>query len=164
MVKGVKGINILSEKEKEILEIIEKFIDENGYSPTVREIAALSGLKSTSSVHGHIKRLKTKGLLTKGEEGMPRSITIKKEIRNIKLVVNTISIIREFNKEYILLEKVAGQHKDNSDEEIFELPSKTIENSSDVYKIIREKLDYYGVEVIKIYGETLHNGLCKVIR
>ena len=54
----------MSKREKEILEIIKTFINENGYSPTVREICALSGLRSTSSVHQYIKRLKVKGHIT----------------------------------------------------------------------------------------------------
>ena len=45
----------MSKREKEILEIIETFINENGYSPTVREICKLTNLKSTSSIHSYIK-------------------------------------------------------------------------------------------------------------
>ena len=45
----------MSEKQKEILEIIKTFIKENGYSPTIREICRIANIKSTASVHGHIK-------------------------------------------------------------------------------------------------------------
>lgn len=50
--RGGNGVRVI-EKKKEILDIIKTFINENGYSPTVREICGLSGLRSTSSVHGH---------------------------------------------------------------------------------------------------------------
>ena len=48
----------MSEKQKEILEIIKTFIKENGYSPTIREICKLANIKSTAAVHAHIKKLK----------------------------------------------------------------------------------------------------------
>ena len=44
----------MSEKQKEILEIIKTFIKKNGYSPTIREICKLANIKSTAAVHGHI--------------------------------------------------------------------------------------------------------------
>lgn len=52
-------------KQEEILNYIKSHSDEHGYPPTVREICAGVGLKSPSTVHGHIKRLMDKGLLEK---------------------------------------------------------------------------------------------------
>ena len=40
----------LSERQKEILAEIIRFKKENGFSPTVRELCKLVGLKSTSSM------------------------------------------------------------------------------------------------------------------
>lgn len=54
----------MSEKQREILEIIKTFIKENGYSPTIREICKIANIKSTASVHGHIKKLKAEGYIT----------------------------------------------------------------------------------------------------
>lgn len=68
------------EKEKEILDIIKTFINEKGYSPTIREICRIANIKSTASVHGHIKRLKDKGHITNGVD-MPRSIALTKKRR-----------------------------------------------------------------------------------
>ncbi|MBP3371645.1 MAG: transcriptional repressor LexA [Clostridia bacterium] len=55
-------------KQMEILDFIERFQEENGYSPTVREIGAAVGLSSPSSVHNHIKSLTEKGLLQRDEK------------------------------------------------------------------------------------------------
>ena len=46
-----------------ILAYIEQEIKTRGYAPSVREIGEAVGLKSTSTVHGHLMRLEKKGLL-----------------------------------------------------------------------------------------------------
>ena len=46
-----------------ILAYIESEIKTRGYAPSVREIGEAVGLKSTSTVHGHLIRLEKKGLL-----------------------------------------------------------------------------------------------------
>ncbi|MBR6028238.1 MAG: transcriptional repressor LexA [Clostridia bacterium] len=46
-----------------ILSFIKQEVQEKGYPPSVREIASAVGLKSTSTVHGHLQRLERKGLL-----------------------------------------------------------------------------------------------------
>ena len=71
--------------------------NKNGYSPTVREICKLANLKSTSSVHGHIKRLKVKAHLTSGVD-MPRSIALTKKEKEVKLVVNDIALMSKDGK------------------------------------------------------------------
>lgn len=54
---------ILSERRRAILEFIEQSIREHGYPPTVREIGAAVGLRSTSTVHFHLRALQEQGLL-----------------------------------------------------------------------------------------------------
>ncbi|MBR6689370.1 MAG: transcriptional repressor LexA [Clostridia bacterium] len=53
--------------EDNILNYIRKQVEEVGYPPTVREICAAVGLKSTSSVHWYLSRLADKGLISKGD-------------------------------------------------------------------------------------------------
>jgi repressor LexA len=55
----------LTNKQAEVFNSITRFISENGYSPSVREICAAVGLKSTSSVHAHINTLERLGYLKK---------------------------------------------------------------------------------------------------
>ena len=52
-------------KQTEILEFIHHKIENEGYSPSIREIAEKVNLKSTSSVQHHLNNLIEKGLLSK---------------------------------------------------------------------------------------------------
>ena len=64
-----------SDKSELILEFVSSFIQENGYAPSVREIGAAVGLRSTASVSYHLKALQEKGLLLGGDaKGRKRAI------------------------------------------------------------------------------------------
>lgn len=58
----------MRKRQKEILEVIRKFLREKGYSPSIREIGKETGLSSPSSVFKHIIKLEKEGLI-KREEG-----------------------------------------------------------------------------------------------
>jgi repressor LexA len=56
---------------------IKRYIQRHGYPPTVREIGAMVGLKSSASVQRHIEKLFKEGKLeTDAEPGTPRAIRI----------------------------------------------------------------------------------------
>lgn len=55
----------LSQNERNILDFINKQVKEIGYPPSVREICKAVNLKSTSSVHMYLSRLKEKGYIAK---------------------------------------------------------------------------------------------------
>lgn len=64
-----------SDKAERILEYVNQFVQENGYAPSVREIGAAVGLRSTASVSYHIQALQEKGMLiTPDGKGRKRSI------------------------------------------------------------------------------------------
>ena len=64
-----------SDKAQLILDYVNQFIQENGYSPSVREIGAAVGLRSTASVSYHLQALQDKGLLqSPGAKGRKRAI------------------------------------------------------------------------------------------
>ena len=65
----------LSQKQFEILEYMKKAVREKGYPPSVREICDADGLKSTSTVHGHLERLERKGYIRR-DPAKPRAIEI----------------------------------------------------------------------------------------
>ncbi len=66
------------DNQQKILEFIKKEIQQKGYPPSVREIGDAVGLKSTSTVHGHLTRLEKKGLLFR-DAMKPRAIEILDE-------------------------------------------------------------------------------------
>ena len=59
-------MNDLSAKQQQILEYMKAEVREKGYPPSVREICEAVGLKSTSTVHGHLARLEKKGYIQNG--------------------------------------------------------------------------------------------------
>ncbi|NLV58108.1 MAG: transcriptional repressor LexA [Clostridiales bacterium] len=63
------------DSQAKILEYIQRSIKEVGYPPSVRDICNATGLKSTSTVHGHLLRLQKKGLLNR-DAMKPRAISV----------------------------------------------------------------------------------------
>ena len=57
----------LNLQEKRVLDYIKEQIRDTGYPPSVREICAALGFKSTSSAHQYIWRLAEKGYIDKGD-------------------------------------------------------------------------------------------------
>ena len=80
----------LKDKQLIIYEFLKDFTAQKGYPPTVREICKAVGLKSTSSVHGHLKQLEKEGLI-KRDPTKPRALEIvdtivKKEMINVPII------------------------------------------------------------------------------
>lgn len=65
----------ISKKQQEILDYLKEQILDRGYPPTVREICDAVCLKSTSSVHSHLKSLEKNGYI-KRDPTKPRAIEI----------------------------------------------------------------------------------------
>lgn len=63
------------DNQQRILAFIKSEIQAKGYPPSVREIGDAVGLKSTSTVHGHLVRLEKKGLLHR-DSMKPRAMEI----------------------------------------------------------------------------------------
>jgi repressor LexA len=56
----------LTKRQKDVLDFIAKFVDDNGYSPSYEEIARGLDLASLATVHKHISALETKDYLKRG--------------------------------------------------------------------------------------------------
>lgn len=85
-------MNDIKDKQLEIYEFLKIHTENKGYPPSVREICNAVNLKSTSTVHGHLKRLEKKGLI-KRDPTKPRALEIvsqspKKELIDIPIVGN----------------------------------------------------------------------------
>ncbi len=71
-----RGITMVSEEKlTRLMDYIRKFTEENGYTPSVREIGQECGIKSTATVHSYLEKLKSRGLLSKADN-KKRSMTI----------------------------------------------------------------------------------------
>ena len=56
----------LTGQQRKILDYIKSEVHSKGYPPSVREICVAVGLKSTSTVHGHLAKLEKNGLIQIG--------------------------------------------------------------------------------------------------
>ncbi|MEK3973747.1 LexA family protein [Psychrobacillus sp. FSL K6-1267] len=65
----------MTKRQREIYEYIKTFISEHHYSPTIREITKALGLKSSSTVHGHLETMRKKGYITY-IDSFPRTLQI----------------------------------------------------------------------------------------
>ena len=76
-----------SNKAAEILDYVNRFVYENGFAPSVREIGAAVGLRSTASVSYHLQQLQHKGLLlAPGSKGRKRAIVTTQRPGQIPVV------------------------------------------------------------------------------
>lgn len=111
------------DNQQRILEFIKAEIQQKGYPPSVREIANAVGLKSTSTVHGHLQRLEKRGLLHR-DAMKPRAMEIVGDpnfVRNNSTAVPVVGrvaagqpILAEENlEEYVVIPEVMlgdGEH------------------------------------------------------
>ncbi|WP_062110391.1 transcriptional repressor LexA [Bacillus niameyensis] len=65
----------LSKRQQDILDFIKAEVKTKGYPPSVREIGQAVGLASSSTVHGHLARLESKGLIRR-DPTKPRAIEV----------------------------------------------------------------------------------------
>src|SRR6516225_11364532 len=66
----------LTPRQRRILRFIHDWVQERGYSPSMREIGRAVGLTSTSSVEHQLSALETKGHLRR-EPGCPRTVEVR---------------------------------------------------------------------------------------
>lgn len=65
----------ISKRQQLILDFIKDEVRKKGYPPSVREIGEAVGLASSSTVHGHLARLESKGFIRR-DPTKPRAIEI----------------------------------------------------------------------------------------
>lgn len=66
----------LTPRQREILHVIEKSMQDRGYPPSVREIGEAVGLNSPSTVHNHLSTLQKLGFLRR-DPTKPRAIEVR---------------------------------------------------------------------------------------
>ena len=64
-----------NDRQDKILAFIRSEVERRGFPPSVREICEAMGIKSTSTVHGHLRRLENRGLLVR-DPTKPRAIEV----------------------------------------------------------------------------------------
>lgn len=68
----------LTDKERALYDYITEKVKKEGFAPSVRDICAALGWKSTSTVHAYLARLEEKGLIRK-ESNKSRALKVEKD-------------------------------------------------------------------------------------
>ncbi|MEM7645479.1 MAG: transcriptional repressor LexA [Pseudomonadota bacterium] len=76
MMTVISGIPSLTPKEKNVLEFIENYIQDNGYSPSFLEIKDHFGFASNNSVQNYLKQLESKNYIHNPGGNQKRAIRI----------------------------------------------------------------------------------------
>lgn len=75
-------MNGLTDRQREALLFIKTYKDTHGYAPTLREIGARMGIRSTNGVNDHLRALERKGVISRTDL-LARSITISGEMDRV---------------------------------------------------------------------------------
>ena len=86
---------MLTPKQKQILDYIKGYIDQNGFSPTFEEISRHTK-KAFSTVHEHVETLIKKGFLIK-KDNSSRGIELKEQTGMVKIPLH-IRLKREIHR------------------------------------------------------------------
>ncbi len=78
-------IRVLTKSQQKVYDYLKDRM-ESGLPPTVREICRATGLKSTSSVHAHLKSLEAMGLITR-DRGLNRAIHLAGEQTTVQVPI-----------------------------------------------------------------------------
>lgn len=65
----------MGKRQQQIYDFIKSYIAENQHAPSMREVAKGVGLKSPSTVHGHLDRMREKGYID-FTDSLPRTLRV----------------------------------------------------------------------------------------
>ena len=84
---------VLYKRQKQVLDYVTQYIQQNGVAPTLRQIADAMGLSSIATVHEHLETLKGLGLIDRNK-GHSRSIELNtSEVDYVSENVVTVPIL-----------------------------------------------------------------------
>ena len=63
----------LTTRQRELLDALHRLHAQHGYAPSIRELGAAVGLRSTNSVHHHVRILVERGFV-EHRKGAPRTL------------------------------------------------------------------------------------------
>lgn len=127
-----------SSRQSQIYEFIKFQIKEKGYPPSVREICAAVGLKSTSTVHSYLEKLEKRGFI-KRDATKSRTIEIieKSHIKKEMIEVPIIGTITA-GLPILAVENI---------EDFFPLPIDYVKNNKEIFmlKVKGESMEDAGI-------------------
>lgn len=126
----------LTERQRQVLDFIKEQVREKGYPPSVREIGDAVGLRSSSTVHGHLKRLESKGYIRR-DPTKPRAIEILgDEMAESQIIEDLIAVP-------VVGNVTAGQ------------PILAVENVEDYFPLPRDFASDEAAFMLRIQGDSM---------
>ena len=113
-----------SDKQTQIYNFLIEFTKSKGYPPSVREICQAVSLKSTSTVHGHLKRLEKRGLIYR-DPTKPRALEIV-ELSNEEKELIDIPIVGKVTAGMPILAT-------ENIEDMFQMPINYVKHNNDLF-------------------------------
>jgi repressor LexA len=84
-----EGDPVLTDRQRQILDFLTKYVDAHGYPPTVREIGEAVGLASPSTVHAHLANLERAGLIRR-DPTKPRALELRREPKAVPVAADDV--------------------------------------------------------------------------
>jgi repressor LexA len=129
------------DKQKKILDFVNRYLIEKGYPPSVREICQAVGFKSTSTVHAYLKKLEEEGAITK-DATKPRALKVMDETtKNLEGYVAN----QEIDNIPVIGKITAGA------------PILAVENIEDTFPVPVQYLENSTTFMLKVKGESMIN-------
>ena len=69
----------MTDRQKNLLRCIVKYQKAHGFSPSVRDLCEMTGVRSTSTVHAQLKALEENGYIERMRE-CPRALCVKAKV------------------------------------------------------------------------------------
>lgn len=108
--KRAKG---LTERQIKILEVLEKFNNESGYPPSIREICDQAGISSTSVVNYYLNQLEESGYIER-DNHVSRGIRLVKSLAEVNPSAIAPGVLTQFKKSLEIVRQNV--------EEVFHIP------------------------------------------
>ncbi|NRD79057.1 transcriptional repressor LexA [Bacillus sp. BRMEA1] len=149
----------ISKRQQDILEFIKEEVKSKGYPPSVREIGEAVGLASSSTVHGHLARLESKGLIRR-DPTKPRAIEILEVDESANIPKSRVVNVPVVGKVTAGMPITAIENV----EEFFPLPERLVPDDDQVFmlEIMGESMIEAGIldgdYVIVKQQQTANNG------
>lgn len=126
----------MSERRRKILEFIKDEVAAKGYPPSVREIGEAVGLKSSSTVHGHLMKLEEMGFIRR-DPAKPRAIEVLGDLNAPKIRALDVPVLGRVT---------AG------------MPILAVENIEEYFPIPKDFVDHEDVFILRIKGDSMIEG------
>ncbi len=86
------NVDHLPPKQRQVLESILSFVQENGYPPSIQQLCDRCGVSSTSTIHYHVSALKRKGFIH-WNPAEKRAISIHQDLVQSRGVLPVLGVI-----------------------------------------------------------------------